>query len=443
MKLMTSLPKTSKEWVFGLIPVEWNFSPLKHTCSRSALYGANIPAESYVPTGVRFIRTTDISEEGHLLEGGVFVAEEHVTNYMLSPGDLLISRSGTLGRAFVYTESNGPCSYAGYLVRFILSDNNIPRFFFYLTKSLAFQGWVQSAAIEATIGNVNGEKYANLCVPVPSLRIQRRIVSYLDAETEQIDKLVAEKERMLALLEEKRAALVNRAVTRGLNPNVPMKPSDIDWLGNIPAHWEVKRLKNVAQELQTGPFGSQLHAEEYTDEGVPVINPADIAGFRINGNKAAKIDEDTAERLSRHRMVPGDVIFARRGELGRSAVVGPEQAGWLCGTGCLRVRLIKDLLEPEFLLLVMANTNAGNFLSAESIGSTMENLNTETLGKFFVLVPPLMEQRSIIQHLENEQRDLENFKGTLANSISLLKERRNALITAAVTGQLKPEAMKV
>ena len=219
--------------------MEWRALPLKYLCSRSSLYGANVAATVYENDGIRFLRTTDIRDDGTLNEGGVFVPADLVADYMLSEGDFLISRSGTVGRAYAYRREDGPCAYAGYLVRYALRDPDFSQWLFYVTKSPGFQHWLGVAAIEATIGNINGEKYANLLVPVPPLPQQHAIADYLDRETARLDELVAVKEGVLSLLAEKRRALITRAVTRGLDPNVPLRDSGIPWLGEIPAHWRL------------------------------------------------------------------------------------------------------------------------------------------------------------------------------------------------------------
>ena len=264
--MTTTSPTTSREWSFGPIPTAWRTLPLKYLCSQSSLYGANVAAAFYENDGVRFLRTTDIRDDGTLNKGGVFVPVELVADYMLSDKDFLISRSGTVGRAYVYRPEDGPCAYAGYLVRYALRDPDSPRWLFYITKSSGFQQWLGAAVIEATIGNVNGEKYANLLVPVPPLRQRRVIVDYLDRETARLDALVAAKERVLGLLAEKRRALITRAVTRGLDPNVPLRDSGIPWLGKIPAHWTVGRLRFLTQRIEQGWSPQAENREPTIDE---------------------------------------------------------------------------------------------------------------------------------------------------------------------------------
>jgi type I restriction enzyme S subunit len=198
----------------GQVPEHWEVRRLKTICSRSALYGANIPATEYTTNGIRFLRTTDITDDGCLKDHGVFVPESVVRDYILSDGDLLISRSGTVGRSFLYDRSlHGPCAYAGYLVRFVPKDEVIPKYLFLFTKSEVFIGFLQIMAISSTIENVNGEKYANCPFTLPSLPEQTAIVEYLDAQTAKIDAAIAALRREIELLREYRERLIADVVT--------------------------------------------------------------------------------------------------------------------------------------------------------------------------------------------------------------------------------------
>ena len=206
------------EWL-GEVPAHWEVRRLKWLCSRSALYGANVASDSYTATGVRFLRTTDITEEGQLKPTGVFLPEELVHDYLLMDGDVLISRSGTIGRSFLYnSELHGSCAYAGYLVRFVpASDCVLPRYVFLYTKTQAFAGFLKVMAISSTIENVNGEKYANAVVPLPPLSEQTAIAEYLDKAIADIDAAIARADREVELLDEYRARLVADVVTGKLD----------------------------------------------------------------------------------------------------------------------------------------------------------------------------------------------------------------------------------
>jgi type I restriction enzyme S subunit len=268
------------------------------------------------------------------------------------------------------------------------------------------------------------------------LPVQRLIAGYLDREVGRLDGLVAAKQRWLALLAEKRRALITRAVTRGLDPKALLRDSGLPWLGQMPKHWRTMRLKFCCDSLQTGPFGSQLHAEDYVEDGIPVVNPAHMQAGRIVPDSAMAVDEATAQRLSIHRLQRGDIVFARRGELGRCGLVTEAEERWLCGTGSIRARPHLDIVQPEYLISVAAYTGFAELLSLESVGTTMENINTEIIGDMAIPVPPLDEQRAIVAHIASETTKLDGLREATERTVALLLERRAALIAAAVTGKI-------
>jgi len=326
---------------------------------------------------------------------------------------------------------------------FVIRPKTVNRkFLFYYLQSLTFKQEGEASMTGAGgLKRVSPDLLRQHHLPCPEEETQRLIADYLDRETARIDALVAEKEKMLALLEEKRAALISRTVTRGLDPAAPLKPSGLNWLGNIPAHWEVLQVRFACPSLQTGPFGSQLHAEEYIDNGIPVINPAHLKDNKITPDYGISVDDETADRLSVHKLREGDVVFGRRGELGRCGVVEASQVGWLCGTGSLRVRCDQRQINPKYLALIFNGTNAAKRLTVESVGSTMDNLNTEMLGHFRIPYPPIDEQRSIVSQVEIGHVKTRKLADQLLISVDLAKERRAALITAAVTGKIPAEEM--
>ena len=203
----------------GDVPEGWEIRALKRTSRRSALYGANIPSERYAPKGVRFLRTTDISDTGELRPNGVFISEAVADGYVLADGDFVISRSGTVGRAFVYQESiHGPCAYAGYLVRFILNQSNLlPEYLWFLTKAPFFQSFLKSVSITSTIENVNGDKYANMPIALPPIGEQAEILAAVQSKTAPLDTIMKRLEAEIGLFREFRTRLIADVVTGKLD----------------------------------------------------------------------------------------------------------------------------------------------------------------------------------------------------------------------------------
>ncbi|MCU7839220.1 MAG: restriction endonuclease subunit S [Candidatus Thiodiazotropha sp. (ex Troendleina suluensis)] len=294
----------------------------------------------------------------------------------------------------------------------------------------------------------------------PSYGEAEQIANFLDHETAKIDTLIEKQQQLIKLLKEKRQAVISHAVTKGLtnlpganlnsssaagpkgegrdspsNPDAPMRDSGVEWLGEVPAHWVVAQLKFYTLDMQTGPFGSQLHAEDYVDDGIPLVNPAHMVNGKIMPDSKVSVDIDTQKRLERHKLFEGDLIFARRGELGRCAIVSKEQEGWLCGTGSLKAKL-NDRLLPEYSYLLITSEGVTSELSLESKGSTMDNLNTETLGRVRIPVPPVEEQRKILAYVHRIAGKYEGIVEKAVYQVGLLRERRTALISSAVTGKI-------
>ena len=245
MKRYPEYKDSGVEWI-GEIPSHWKQSRFKYESLVPVQYGLNISPDFYIKQGIRFIRTTDITDDGKLIDKGVYLKEKSVEKiYLTQPNDLLISRSGTLGKTYLH-QSDEKCTYGGYLVRFNFGCSVKSRFIFYFTKSRCFEHWIALNTVQSTIGNVNGQKYANLKIPLPSSAEQTQIVNFLDRKTEQIDELIRIKERRVELLQEQRTVLIHQIVTKGLDPNVKLKPSGVEWIGDIPAHWEIGKIKYIA-----------------------------------------------------------------------------------------------------------------------------------------------------------------------------------------------------
>jgi len=420
--------------LWTIVPSHWSTISLKYLCSQSALYGANVNSDTYKDHGVRFIRTTDIREDGILENEGVYIAEELVGDHILQDGDLIISRSGTVGRAFLYSSKYGSCAYAGYLVRFILNSRQSPKYYFYITKSLQFQLWLGTSSIESTIGNVNGEKYSNFRVPNPPLPEQKAIASYLDEKTAKIDELITTKKQLLELLAEKRRALITHAVTRGLNSDVPMRDSGIEWLGDIPKHWNRIRLRYLTKE--TLAYGANEAALEDNPHYPRFIRITDI-------NEDGSLRPETFKSLSPevaelYLLDDGDILLARSGATVGKAFIYKQEWGSACFAGYLiRFRCNQEILIPSFLFYYTQANIYWLQVYAGTIQATIQNFSAEKYGEIIVAVPPLQEQKEIVKYLHLETQKLDNLRLAAQEAIKLLQERRTALITEAVTGQIQ------
>ena len=177
--------------------------------------------------------------------------------------------------------------------------------------------------------------------------------------------------------------------------------------------WEKGTLSDVSSNIQTGPFGSQLHQSDYSDEGVPVIMPKDLVNGHISEKSAARVSTSHVDRLSRHKIESGDILYSRRGDVGRCALATEMERGWLCGTGCLRVTIDRSIAIPEFIFYQLQKAETIGWVEKHAVGSTMLNLNTAILGNIPIDLPTIEEQRAIVSILfvydnliENNQKQI-------------------------------------
>jgi type I restriction enzyme, S subunit len=437
---METPSRTIEDFLWKNISQDWLIQPLKYLCTHSAIYGVNISSEAYVQDGIRFLRTTDIREDGVLNEGGVYLPKELAQGYILQDGDLLISRSGTVGRAFLYSSQYGLCSYAGYLVRFVLQSTQSPRYYFYITKSSQFQLWLGTASIESTINNVNGEKYANFLLPNPPLSQQRRIADYLDRETAKLDALIGAKKRLLELLAEKRRSLITQAVTRGLKPDVPMQDSGIESLGNIPAHWNIEHLKYHLFNIEQGWSPQSDNFPAALDEW-GVLKVGAVNGWDFNSNENKRIPPELEIPLE-YEIRSGDILVSRANTpelVGSASLVKEVRSKLILCDKLYRLIPQGNRLLPEYLVFYLRSSSSRFEFERDASGSSssMQNISQGTLANLWIPIPPVDEQIQMVTYIKNKLSLIEKLETTARQVIALLQERRTSLISTAVTGQLQ------
>ena len=240
-------------------------------------------------------------------------------------------------------------------------------------------------------------KLSLIQIPLPPLPEQRAIAHVLRT----VQRAKETTEGVIAALKELKKSLMQHLFTYGPVPvtereRVPLQETEI---GPIPAHWRVVRLGEVAK-LRTGPFGSLLHASDYVEGGIPFVMPKDLSSTgQIIPHSIARIKQDDRNRLNNYLLQVGDIILGRRGEIGRRALVTKKEEGWVCGSGCLRIRP-NDKLYPLYLSYLFEIEVVRCYLSSEAIGTTMANLNTQILSRLPIPLPPLDEQREIARMLQ-------------------------------------------
>lgn len=422
-------------------PTHWTVRKLKYVAS---LRSSNVDKKSHDDEPpVRLCNYTDVYYNEHINSAIAFMdataSTDEIERFSLKRGDVLITKDSEDPNdiavpACVVDDLEGVlCGYHLAQVRPHPRIAHGP----YLARAFSASGirdQFNSQATGITRHGLSKDTIGSSLFFIPPPNEQRAIVAFLDRETARIDELIAKKQRLIELLAEKRSALISHAVTKGLNPDTPMKDSGIEWLGQVPDHWDVVPLRYICSSIQTGPFGSQLHQSDYQPGGIPLVNPVHLVNGHIVPGKNSAVDEDTCTRLARHILQDGDILFARRGEIGRCGLVSDHETGWLCGTGCMRVRLI-DSHSPYFNLLFNSYGFADN-LTLNAVGTTMLNINNTILACMVVPRPPLEEQRTIAAALNRRMTKFDELIAKVGNAIGKLREYRSALISAAVTGKI-------
>lgn len=419
-----SYKESGEEWL-GKIPSHWKVNRLKYLAKKKLEYGANESGESDDPTMPRFIRITDINENGTLrLDSFKSISEEVAKLYQLEEGDILFARSGaTVGKTIKYRAEWGKACFAGYLILCRpKTECVLPEFLYLFTLSSAYEKWKQCINIQSTIQNISAEKYNNLRLPIPPLPEQRAIADFLDRETARIDALITKYQRLMELLEEKRTSLISQAVTKGLDPSVEMKDSGVEWLGQIPEHWSANRLKYYVKlpemKLPEKPIGAIYLGLE---------NIESWSGRLL-------LDESLEDvESSVNIFKSGNVLFGKlRPYLAKVAL--PDFDG--VSTTEILTLSPQEKLEAKFLFYVMLSEGFIKIVDSMTYGTKMPRANSEQVGSMIIPIPPPSEQRTIADFLDRETVRIDLMKERIVSMITKLKEYRTALISSAVTGKI-------
>lgn len=340
------------------------------------------------------------------------------------PGDTVVSTVRTYLKAVAEVlPVDAPQVFStGFAVLEPDSAKVVPRFLGYLMQSDALVDRIVAHSTGVSYPAINSSQLMGFAVRLPSLPEQAVIADFLDRETAKIDALIDKQRTLVDRLRERLGAIAELASG---------------------GPWELAPLSSCCTLIQTGPFGSQLGSDDYVDDGVPVINPVHLAGGVITPDPATSVPPATADRLARHSLRTGDVVAARRGELGRCAVVPPALAGALCGTGSVLIRPDSQAYDSDYLQLVLSSRRTSEVLQRGSVGSTMPNLNTSMISRLRLPRPPLDEQLEIVRRVKLKTARIWELIGKAEQFIQLALERRSALIGAAVTGQLDVSTGKV
>jgi type I restriction enzyme S subunit len=413
------------EWL-GEVPEHWGLSRTKNLF---CLMSRSPEPNDEIVTAFRDGQVT--LRKNRRIEGFTNAVHEHGYQRILR-GDLVIHAMDAFAGAIGVSDSDGK-STPVYSVCRAKNDQVDPCYYGRLMRHMALTGYIISLSkgIRERSTEFRWSEAGEVTVAVPPVYEQAAVVAFLDCEAKKIDGLVAEQQRLIELLTEKRQAVISHAVTKGLDPHAPMRPSGIEWLGDVPGHWGCASLTRISNRVVVGIAEAATHA--YADIGIPILRSTNIRAGKIIGD-ILFIDPTFAGDRESKRIAAGDLVTVRTGNAGVTAVVPTGLDGCQCFT--MLITSLDGDSSAEFYCYWMNSVSAQCYFSLEGWGTAQVNISVPILKALPVPIPPHSEQRAIVAFLARETAKFDALMAEAQRAIDLLQERRTALISAAVTGKI-------
>ena len=431
------------EWL-GELPAHWEVKRLKSTASVQLSNVDKHSEEGQVP--VRLCNYVDVYYNDLITADIEFMnataTPEQVRRFRLRSGDVVITKDSESWTDIAVPAAVGEdlsdvlCGY--HLAHIKPGPGLDGRFLTRQFSAIGTRDQFYVAANGITRFGLGGDAIRTGLFPIAPIEEQRAIADFLDRETAKIDALVATKERLIELLQEKRTALITRAVTRGLDPNVPMKDSSVDWLGEIPAHWEVKRLWHLTPSGRKIMYGIVLPGPD-VDDGVPIVKGGDVAASRLKLETLSMTTFEIESRYVRSRLTGGDLVYAIRGSIGAVEMVPDELDGANLTQDAARVAYTRTT-HGGWLMYTLQSKVVFSQLEAGALGATIKGINIRDLKRARIPVPPKCEQERMASYLDTETARFDALSAKVREAIDHLREFRTALISAGVTGKIDVRA---
>lgn len=374
----------------------------------------------------------------------VWVPPGDAPAYELRAGDVLMTEGGDadkLGRGYVWEGQIDGCLHQNHVFAVRPDKGRLEPHYLALvmTSEYGRDYFTRTAHQTTNLASTNSTKLGDLPVPLPPLAMQASLVSSVAGRTEHLDELIGAKNRMLDLLREKRQALVTRLVTRGLDAAARLKDSGLPWLGPVPDHWAVERLKFSLSLLEQG-WSPQCDSRPADDNEWGVLKVGCVNGDEFDPAEQKALPAEV-EPETRYEVRPGDILMSRGNTLelvGSAAIVREVRPRLLLCDLLYRLRLRPEKADPEFVTLQMRSPFVRRQIERDATGtsSSMKKIGQETIGDFVVCLPPLPEQEVIVERVRRETIPIDAAHTRIEQQLAKLREYRQALITAAVTGRL-------
>lgn len=436
-------------WV-NEIPMNWDVIPIKYTVSNPALSfidGDWIESKVIEADGIRYLTTGNVGALSYKEQGTGFISEKtfaEINCTEVFPGDILISRlNEPIARACIVPD-------LGY--RIVVAVDNViyrpisqlydRRFVMYQMNCFPYAENASFIARGSTMPRISRTMLGAIKLCIPPLPVQQVIADYLDVKCGEINRAIDVQRKKIDLLNELKQTVITDAVTKGLNPNAPMKNSGVEWIGEVPEHWEVRKLKYLCRQekysIKTGPFGSQLKGEDLKEEGdVRVYNQRNVLDNNFEDTKYF-VTSNKAKLLKSFYTLPNDILLTSRGTIGKAALLPKGKIMGLLHPCLIAIRINKCIINPHYLLYYINEFKGFNTaIQLASNSTTIEVIYTDTIKNVLITLPSIQEQQAIVAHIEKEVSKIDTQISKANRKIELLDELKQSIITEAVTGKIK------
>lgn len=439
MKRYSEYKDSGVEWI-GEIPSHWEVKKIKLLTDILSCGLASTP--EYVDEGIPFLSAQnvkngklDLSKYNNITPS----LHRQLTKYKkVKKGDILQVRVGaTIGNAcIVYVDFDFSIYVSLTHIRCNSSMNN--KFMKYILDSDLFK---EIALLETFqgggVGNLNVNVLEKIKLPVPDLNEQEKIANYLDKKTSQIETLISKKEEIIETLKSSRTKLISETVTKGLDKDVPMKDSGVEWIGKIPNHWEIKRLKNIANVFGGNAFDSSL----FYDEGIQILRIGNLYQNKLSlERQPIYCPYEKINNYKKYIVNKGDILMSLTGTLGKRdygfAILIEQNEQFLLNQRVAKITHSKDVYN-KYLLYILWSDSYLNQLFSKPSGTKQGNLsNEEILSIYIAFTKDFKEQKRIADYLDKKTSQIDTLVLAIEDQIELLKKAKQKLITEVVTGKI-------
>ncbi len=427
-------------WLESL-PNHWGPTRIQHLASpeaKSFTDGDWIESPYITTEGIRLIQTGNVGVGEFVEKGYRYITDatfEELNCTEVEPGDILICRLGDPVARACAAPHLGKRMITSVDVCIVKSRKGLnSRFAIYAMSSRPYLDWVTSLVRGSTRDRISRSMLGKFVIPLPPPYEQAAIVRFLDHADEQIQRYIASKERLIALLGEERQALVHQAVTRGLDPNVRLKPSGMEWLGNVPEHWETCRLRNVVSEVTTGSRGWSSYA---SDSGPLFMRVANLnrGSLQLRFDDVVRLNLPDTSEVSRTRIWAGDLLISVTAFIGSVGIASKELGEAYVSQHVARCRPHTGL-SSQWLGYVLLSQVGQTHGQMSLYGGTKDGLSLDDVKNYPILLPPRAEQNDIVEYLTKISVDNAAVIDQARRQVDLMNEYGTRLIADVVTGQL-------